>query len=250
MEIYDGPAETWDVQAKADNSPLTAADCAAHQVIATHLSETRLPLLSEEGKQTDFAERSQWKYFWLIDPLDGTKEFLKRNGEFTVNIALIAEGSPVLGVVYVPALRTLYYGVVGEGAFVVEQTDSSEEITRITQRAKALPLSAEGRAYTVVASRSHLSAETEVFINDLRKIHPDLQLRSAGSSLKICCVADGSAHVYPRLAPTMEWDTAAGDAVARAAGCLVLDFQTRKPLIYNKPDLHNPHFIVCQSEAL
>lgn len=250
VDIYDGPASAWEVEQKADASPLTAADRAAHAVIAARLTDTRLPLLSEEGAHTDYAERSQWERFWLTDPLDGTKEFLKRNGEFTVNIALVEAGSPRLGVVYVPARRRLYYGIVGEGAYRVDEVDSQTPAPQWLPRARRLPLPTAQGAYCVVASRSHLSAETEAFIHDLRTRHPDLQLHSAGSSLKLCCVAEGTAHVYPRLAPTMEWDTAAGDAVARSAGCQVVRFDTREPLRYNKPDLHNPHFLVCQPDAL
>lgn len=250
MRIYNQPMETWNVTAKSDSSPLTAADRAAHQVIANALNDTPFPLLSEEGRSIDYEERSTWETFWMVDPLDGTKEFLKRNGEFTVNIALVENCMPVLGVIYVPVQRRLYYGVVGEGAFCVEDVDSDTPMQLLYTAAQPLPLCAGNDHFVVVASRSHLSAETEAFINSLRADHPDLQLRNAGSSLKICLVAEGTANIYPRQAPTMEWDTCAGDAIARAAGCKVLHFETREPLIYNKPDLHNPHFIVCKSEAL
>ena len=243
MEVYSQPTETWEVEAKADNSPLTIADRRAHAVIAEMLAGTGLPILSEEGDKADFAERKGWKCFWLVDPLDGTKEFLKRNGEFTVNIALIEYGSPVFGVVYVPVADILYTGSVNQGA---QRIDYPQDEAR--RKESPLPQKAE-RPYTVVASRSHLSPETEQYIDTLRKDHPGLACISAGSSLKLCRVAEGQADVYPRFAPTMEWDTAAGDAIVRAAGGEVVNAETGTPLIYNKPDLHNPWFIASAEKT-
>lgn len=240
MEIYNDPAADWQVERKADNSPLTLADRRAHGVIARVLGQTPYPLLSEEGAHAPYGERRLWHTLWVVDPLDGTKEFIKRNGEFTVNIALVHEGTPVMGVVYAPAQGLLYWGSAG-GAFraTVEPDGTCGEAQR-------LPLAGagEGRPYTVVASRSHLSPETEAFIARCREQYGEVELHPAGSSLKICLVAEGTADAYPRLAPTMEWDTAAGDAVARAAGRRVADAAGGTPLAYNKPDLHNPHFVV------
>lgn len=233
MEIYDDPEADFGIERKADNSPLTRADKAAHARIMTYLEPTGIPVLSEEGAHLPFDERRTWQRLWIVDPLDGTKEFIKRNGEFTVNIALVEDGSPVMGVIYVPVKQQLYYGIVGEGATKEEDGVRS-----------SLPLPAGERAFTVVASRSHLSAETADFIDNLRREHPDLELVSSGSSLKICLVAEGRADIYPRHAPTMEWDTAAGDAIARAAGREVVDAMTDEPLRYNKEDLHNPWFVV------
>ena len=234
MRIYDDPSQDFGIERKADNSPLTLADKAAHNCIVRHLEPTGISILSEEGVHLTYEERRAWHRLWVVDPLDGTKEFIKKNGEFTVNIALVEEGSPVLGVIYVPATGVLYAGVVGEGAWKEENGE------RKIVNCKLL----NSQIFTVVASRSHLSPETEEYISQLCKNHDKLQLVSSGSSLKICLVAEGSADVYPRFAPTMEWDTAAGDAIARAAGREVVDAQTGLPLVYNKPDLHNPWFIV------
>lgn len=241
MDIYTHPDTDWQVERKADNSPLTLADRRSHQVIAEALKDTHIPLLSEEGAHLPYNERKAWNKLWIVDPLDGTKEFLKRNDEFTVNIALVENGVPVMGVVYAPAKQLLYYGEKDKGAFAAV-VNGDKEIDNLY----AIPSkeSYSGRPYRVVASRSHLSAETETFINNLRQQHPNLELVSAGSSLKICLVAEGKADVYPRLAPTMEWDTAAGHAVALAAGKEVVYASDGAPLHYNKEDLHNPYFIV------
>ena len=233
MRIYDDPSQDFGIERKADNSPLTLADKAAHACIVRHLEATGIPILSEEGVHLPYEERKTWKRLWVVDPLDGTKEFIKKNGEFTVNIALVEEGTPVMGVIYVPAKDVLYLGIVGEGAW--------KEEGGVRQM---LPLAQNREAFVVVASRSHLSSETEAYINELRQEHGNVEMLSSGSSLKICLVAEGSADVYPRFAPTMEWDTAAGDAIARAAGRQVLDAGTQLPLVYNKADLHNPWFVV------
>ena len=233
MKLYTDPAQDFGVEKKADNSPLTLADKAAHLCIMRYLQETGIPVLSEEGQYLPYANRRDWQRLWVVDPLDGTKEFIKKNGEFTVNIALVEDGTPVLGVIYIPATDTLYYGIVGEGA-----------CKQIGEKNIRLPLSAKHEGYVVVASRSHMTLETEAYVEDVRRRHPQVQLISSGSSIKICLVAEGTADSYPRFAPTMEWDTAAGDAIARAAGKQVMDVQTGNPLKYNKEDLHNPWFLV------
>lgn len=243
MEVYDSPETDWQVERKADNSPLTLADRRSHEVIAAALAGTPWPVLSEEGAKQPYAVRKDWGRLWVVDPLDGTKEFIKRNGEFTVNIALVENGSPVLGVIYVPVTRRLYWGAKGLGAFTAEV----DAATWQPGKAQSMPQPApEGRTFRVVASRSHLSPETESFIAALREKHGEVETVSAGSSLKICLVANGEANVYPRHAPTMEWDTAAGHAIAVAAGCSFTDAVTGEPLIYNKEDLHNPWFIVSR----
>lgn len=246
MEIYQHPQTEWEVELKADNSPLTLADRRAHEIIARELAATPFPVLSEEGAHADYAVRQGWTTLWVVDPLDGTKEFVKRNGEFTVNIALVGNGRPILGVVYVPVSGVLYYGSPDDGAAKVLVKAGTEELTE----KQALPLEGamEGRPYTVVASRSHLSAETQAFIDEVQQKHGEVAMVSRGSSLKICMVAEGSADVYPRMAPTMEWDTAAGHAVVLAAGGCMLQAENGEALTYNKEDLHNPWFVVWQSE--
>ena len=242
MDIYTHPDTDWEVERKADNSPLTLADRRSHAVIAEALAGTLWPLLSEEGAHESYEVRREWRTLWIVDPLDGTKEFLKRNDEFTVNIALVTDGVPVMGVIYVPAKHVLYWGTREEGAFRADVDATTLERTHVER----IPAAGGSRPYRVVASRSHLSAETQQFIDALRPGHPYLETVSAGSSLKLCLVAEGRADVYPRLAPTMEWDTAAGHAIALAAGCTVADAATGEPLRYNKADLHNPFFIVAR----
>lgn len=246
MDIYTDPESDFEIERKADNSPLTKADKKAHRIISMALSVTPFPVLSEEGKEIPYAERSQWDTLWIVDPLDGTKEFIKRNGEFTVNIALVKDGVPVLGVIYVPVRKELYFAADSAGAFKLTGIDSSSQPSMDEMRTNAvrLPLPVGHQGIVVVASRSHQTEETTAFIASLRKQGQPVTLISSGSSLKICLVADGSADVYPRFAPTMEWDTAAGHAIARAAGCEVFHIDEKTPLKYNKEDLHNPWFIV------
>ncbi len=234
MQIYSSPEQDFGVEYKADNSPLTLADKASHQCIMSYLEPTGIPVLSEEGKHLPYQTRCQWQEMWIVDPLDGTKEFVRRNGEFTVNVALVRDGSPVLGVVYVPATQILYYGIVGQGAW--KKVADADPVQ--------LPLAAQHDGYVVVASRSHMTPETEAYVDEMRRCHTDVRLVSSGSSIKICLVAEGTADSYPRFAPTMEWDTAAGDAVARAAGSQVTNVETTHPLQYNKENLLNPWFLV------
>ncbi|WP_102408649.1 3'(2'),5'-bisphosphate nucleotidase CysQ [Parabacteroides bouchesdurhonensis] len=246
MDIYTDPEADFEIERKADNSPLTRADKAAHRLIANALSVTPYPLLSEEGSEIPYEERAKWETLWIVDPLDGTKEFIKKNGEFTVNIALVAKGVPVLGVIYVPVRRELYFAADTEGAYKLKDVDCSNQpsIDELKQKAVRLPIPLAHQSIVVVASRSHQTEETTAFIENLRKQGKPLTLISSGSSLKICLVAEGSADIYPRFAPTMEWDTAAGHAIARAAGCNIYHIDEKTPLSYNKKDLHNPWFIV------
>ena len=251
MRIYNDPSQDFGIEMKADNSPLTLADKASHDCIVKYLEPTGYPILSEEGAQIPYEERKDWHRLWIVDPLDGTKEFIKRNGEFTVNIALIEDGKPILGIIFAPTLGTVYGGIVNFGARRVEGINLDHLDVPVTQRREpltfySLPQQAllEHVGVKVVASRSHMNPETEEYIGKLRKLNSHVDLVSKGSSLKMCLVAEGSADVYPRFAPTMEWDTAAGDAICRACGKQVLDYKTGLPLTYNKPDLHNPWFIV------
>ncbi|MBN8696532.1 MAG: 3'(2'),5'-bisphosphate nucleotidase CysQ [Bacteroidetes bacterium] len=243
LKVYETP---FDVEHKSDNSPLTIADKNAHSAICKYLSENQLPVLSEEGKNIEYAERKNWEYFWMVDPLDGTKEFIKRNGEFTVNIALIHNQRSILGVIYIPVTNVLYFAAEGIGSFKIEMTEGTpyNEIDQLIKGAQTLPISHNNRKFTVVASRSHLSEETQMFIEGLKTQHPDLEFISSGSSIKLCLVAEGSADVYPRFAPTMEWDTAAGQAICEIAGKLVIDYQTNTSLQYNKANLLNNWFTV------
>ncbi len=238
MKIYN---QNFDVEYKKDSSPLTIADKKANEIIVNALNQLlvnsflqqNIPILSEEGRSIPYDERKNWKYFWLIDPLDGTKEFVKKNGEFTVNIALIYKGTPILGVVYSPVLNVCYWAKKGEGAF---------------KNGKKLPLKAneERDVYKIVASRSHMSNETKKFIEaidtDKEKI-----IISIGSSLKICLVAEGEANIYPRLSSTMEWDTAAAHAIVNESDGFFnkyVDKDACQQHLYNKKNLLNDWFVV------
>ena len=235
------------VEHKDDKSPLTLADKNAHNVICESLKSFNIPVLSEEGKLIDYSERSKWEYFWMVDPLDGTKEFVKRNGEFTVNIALIHKQKSILGVIYVPVTKTLYFAAENVGCFKAEIQNPTSDLLNLQELIKSsnkLPLESTIKKFTVVASRSHLSEETEMFIDGLKTIHKEVDFLSSGSSIKLCLVAEGSANVYPRFAPTMEWDTAAGQAICEIAGKKVVDYTTNKSLLYNKPNLLNNWFVV------
>lgn len=231
MEIYDQPANT--VTLKSDQSPLTEADLASNQIIVNGLTQLNpeWPILSEESTHIPVQQRSSWRRFWLVDPLDGTKEFIKHNGEFTVNIALIDDGVPVLGVVYAPALNVCYSGAEGLGSYVKRGNAQRERIEVLKWNAN--------ESLRVVASRSHSDPRTTSLLSQLGE-HECL---SMGSSLKLCLVAEGKAHLYPRLGPTMEWDTAAAHAVVNQAGGRVCDLSGNE-LNYNKEDLHNPEFFV------
>lgn len=230
VKIYE--SDDFDMEQKDDLSPLTKADKKGHEVIMQHLLKTRLPVLSEEGKSIPYADRVKWEYFWMVDPLDGTKEFIKRNGEFTVNIALIYNGVPVLGVVAVPVANEIYYGGIDFG--VTLKKDGVE-----TQLETRKSVSLQQPDLRVVASRSHMSEETEQFINGLK--NPTTV--SKGSSLKFLLLVTGEADVYPRFAPTMEWDTAAADALVRAIGLGVYQHESTDLLQYNKENLLNPYFL-------
>lgn len=230
LKIYN---TDFSVEEKEDNSPLTQADKNANTVIEAILKDTNIPILSEEGRDIDYSERKDWEYLWIVDPLDGTKEFVKRNGEFTVNIALIKNGVPILGVIYVPVKDWLYYGHEGIGSFKVENGELEK-----------LPLQIEKEKYIAVGSRSHKSQETEAYFNELTELHGEIDVVSMGSSLKICLVAEGAADEYPRFAPTMEWDTAAGHAIAKYAGKEFIDYKTKEEMVYNRKELLNNWFLV------
>ncbi len=236
MKVYD--TADFGVEMKSDNSPLTRADRDAHNVIVEYLLSTNIPILSEENDEIiPFSERALWTRCWIVDPLDGTKEFIKRNGEFTVNIALVENGVPVFGVVFAPALDKLYFSVPEDGAYFLDTS-----ITGNTT-ANKLPLQSTPDTFTIVGSRSHSSPETEAYINEMKAKHGVVDFAASGSSLKFCLLAEGKAHSYPRFAPTMEWDTAAGHAVLCAAGGKVVVWPDETPLLYNREQLLNPWFL-------
>lgn len=241
LKIY---AQDFNVETKVDESPLTQADKHAHLAIVSFLGQTGLPILSEEGKHMDFAERKSWKQFWLVDPLDGTKEFVKKNGEFTVNIALIEDGLPIYGIIYAPVLKKLFVGNVGTEAWIAENVEPNTSVDDILRNKVSIPKSKPEKPYIVVASRSHFSPETQDFVDELKKEKGEIDFASMGSSLKICLVAEGVADIYPRFGPTMEWDTGAGHAIAKAAGKMLVDHTTAEEMRYNKENLLNNWFIV------
>ncbi|MDC8000242.1 3'(2'),5'-bisphosphate nucleotidase CysQ [Aequorivita todarodis] len=240
LKVYE---TNFNVETKDDNSPLTQADKNANAVINRYLKTTGIPIISEENRQLEFSERKDWTRCWIVDPLDGTKEFIKRNGEFTVNIALVDNGKPVLGVIYVPVSKELYFtakdGNVSKKIVVSPEAISVEEII---EKAVTIGPSAITSAVKIVGSRSHLNEDTKNFISEIEKGNK-VEIVSKGSSLKFCLVAEGLAHIYPRYAPTMEWDTAAGHAICNAAGVAVIDQTTGKPMQYNKPNLLNNYFV-------
>lgn len=244
MEVYEsGDPET---QLKEDRSPLTQADLRSNAVINSYLEQSGFPILSEEGADIPYHDRKDWINFWMIDPLDGTKEFIKRNGEFTVNIAFIHDNSPVMGVIFTPVQKILYFGAKDLGAYrlVLSDRGVQADLDKCISKADRLPFRKSGEVVKVVGSRSHMSQETLEFIDNLKFKYQKLEIVSKGSSLKICLVAEGTAQYYPRLGPTMEWDTAAGQAIAEAAGCTMLQYNSDNPVVYNKEELLNPWFVV------
>ena len=236
MDVYH---MDYDIEIKTDNSPVTDADKKANTIIIKKLNQLTpdIPILSEEGRNIPFSERSNWTSFWLIDPLDGTKEFIKKNDEFTVNIALIQNGKPIFGVVYAPALDILYWGEVGAGAYK-KSGDSAEVKINILDELNSPVL--------VAGSRSHPSERMNAFMGQFK----ESEVRPMGSSLKVCLVADGSVHLYPRLGPTMEWDTGAAHAILKASGGEAIIYGTNEPLRYNKENLLNPEFIASSSSVI
>lgn len=244
LEVYN--SEDFDVQIKKDKSPLTMADLKSNDAIKKILENTNIPILSEEEKEVAYPERKKWDLFWLVDPLDGTKEFIKKNGEFTVNIALIKGESPIAGIVYVPFSGEMYLANNETGAYklVIKTGGRYESFDHLLSQSDKLPYKKQNKVYTAVGSRSHMSEETLAFIEGLRKKHGEVEMVSKGSALKLCLVAEGKADVYPRFGPTMEWDTGAGHAVVIFSGAKIYKPDDKQELIYNKENLLNPYFIV------
>ena len=267
LEVYR--SADFKVEKKADQSPLTLADRRAHDVITQHLTQFDIPILSEEGKDIPYDERKSWDAFWLVDPLDGTKEFIKKNGEFTVNIAMISNNKPGGGVVFVPDKNILYFASSKIGSFRVEldqladllnsklgdnpqhsdlsETEAADILSALIDKSTTLPVSdSTNRPYTIAGSRSHSTPELEAFVEEKRKEYGEVEFISAGSSLKLCLVAEGRADIYPRTGPTMEWDTGAGQAIVECSGGKVYKYDTTEPLEYNKENLLNPWFVVAR----
>ncbi|MEO6302804.1 MAG: 3'(2'),5'-bisphosphate nucleotidase CysQ [Bacteroidia bacterium] len=239
------------VETKSDNTPVTLADKGASDSIINTLTVTDIPIISEEEDVLDYEIRKKWERVWLIDPLDGTKEFVKRNGEFTVNIALVENKQPVIGVIYSPVFKEIYFATVGFGSFKIKQHDVLSEINNnkpemidnLLKLAVKLPLLDLPKKYTVVASRSHLSKELNQHITKLKNVYGEVDTINVGSSIKQCWVAEGKAHEYLRLGVTMEWDTAAGQCILEQAGGQLIDLETNLPMRYNKENLKNNYFI-------
>lgn len=251
MQVYKSD---FDVALKSDQSPITEADRRSHEILIAQLGDD-IPVLSEEGSEIAYEERKEWDLFWLIDPLDGTKEFIKRNGEFTVNVALIEHHRPVAGIVYLPAKEVLYFGGRGFGAYRV----SGSALDKIRNSISGDPMESalgdsvslpdtektqSSKKIKIVQSHSHVTEQEAEFVVRLKEEFPDLDTASAGSSLKFCLVAEGGADLYPRFGPTMEWDTAAGQCVAESSGCEVLDLQDFCSIRYNRRVLRNGSFMV------
>ena len=248
MEVYN---TQFDVEYKDDNSPLTLADKKASDKIIGELKQFDIPVLSEEGVHDSFEIRKTWSKLWIVDPLDGTKEFVKRNGEFTVNIALVEENIPTLGVIFSPVFKDIYFAAKGLGAFKIDRKefapliDVIEEITleQLLKIAQKLPIVSNRENYVVVSSRSHMSTETYQHIEALKLTHKHVEIVTTGSSIKMCWVAEGIADEYPRYGPTMEWDTAAGQAILQEADAYLFDMETMLPMKYNREQLLNNWFI-------
>ena len=267
LDVYR--SSEFKIEQKADKSPLTLADRRSHDVIVNCLNKFDIPILSEEGRDIPYPDRSQWETYWLIDPLDGTKEFIKKNGEFTVNIAMIHHNRPVAGVICVPDRDTLYFASTEIGAYKADtphvaewsvgQTDGRDPSAGLSDSvadqwlkdliglSRPLPTGiATDRPYTIAGSRSHATPELEAFVEEKRQAYGEVEFISAGSSLKLCLVAEGRADIYPRTGPTMEWDTAAGQAVVECSGGKVYQYDTETPLAYNKENLLNPWFVAVR----
>lgn len=241
-EVYS--SSDFNIKIKDDNTPVTVADHLAHAEIVDKLQASGLPVLSEEGIHLSYAERKSWELFWLVDPLDGTKEFIKRNDEFTVNIALIQNNKPISGVIYAPVSGELYAGIPELGAFRLVNPVEDCSFEMMQTSGVKLPEPITKNEFAIAISRFHTNPETEAYIETLRNEHPLVRIVNKGSSLKICMVAEGTADVYPKIGKTMEWDTAAGHAIVLAAGKNIICPDTNKELIYNKEELRNPNFIV------
>ena len=267
MNVYEQP--DLGIVQKEDDSPLTRADLASNRRINSYLSPSDIPLISEENRQLEYVDRKDWEACWIVDPLDGTKEFIKKNGEFTVNIAMIRDRKPAAGVVGVPDRDTLYFAADKIGSYRTKVSQAAELLKKqagtiyrinttsdiavdpilrdLIAQSKSLPINqSTNRPFTIAGSRSHATPELEAFVEEKRQEYGEVEFISAGSSLKLCLVAEGRADIYPRTGPTMEWDTAAGQAIVEFSGGKVFKYDTTEPLDYNKENLLNPWFAVMR----
>lgn len=237
MDIYD---TNFVIEEKIDSSPLTEADLVSNKIITESLLKisTDIPIISEESSEISLNERSSWNEFWLVDPLDGTKEFIKKNGEFTTNIALIRQNKPVFGIIHIPATKETYWGSEELGAFYLKNNSSKREKISVCKN--------KNKKIRIVSSRSHPSGDLKALLDKIG----DYETIGVGSSLKFCLLAKGNADLYPRLGPTCQWDTAAGEIIARSSGAIIVDLEN-KPILYNQKDTFlNPYFIVCANETI
>jgi 3'(2'), 5'-bisphosphate nucleotidase len=245
LKVYQG--NDFQVEIKSDETPLTLADKRSNKVIVNGLKELfpGVPFLSEESKKTPYQERKGWEYFWLIDPLDGTKEFIKRNGEFSINLALINNGCPIFGILYLPVLGLFYFANKGQGAYKIEMDG---RIIKLPLKKRDKHVEGEtSKTIRVILSKSHFTWETNDYVEKIKKHYHQIEMISVGSAMKLAYLAEGQADIYPRLAPTMEWDIAAGQIIVEETGSKVVDFYKKKPLFYNKEDLRNPWFVAFRN---
>lgn len=246
MEVYE--SGDLHIKAKSDLTPLTLADTLAHNEIKSSLAVTRIPVISEEGRSIAYDERSSWDLFWMVDPLDGTDEFINRTSDFTVNIALIQNGYPATGIVYAPAYRRIYFAAKERGAYckdnIKPDINAQFSSAEMIENSIKLPVyTADSNNLTVVTSRLHISPDTSDYVNELRKKYPDITVIRRGSSLKMCMLALGKADIYPRFDTTWEWDTAASQIIAEEAGFTVCSVEDETRLSYNKENMQNPWFV-------
>ncbi len=253
LKIYK--SNNYKVELKNNLSPITIADKQSNKIIQNFLRKTNIPILSEEGKDIPYEERKNWNFFWLVDPLDGTKEFINQNGEFTVNIALIQKNSPVLGVIYAPVLDLLYYGAssvnsnkIINASKLINNKDNIKDI--LSTSTKINNETTIKNSIRIIASRSHFSKETENYIDSIKHKFENINYKTIGSSLKFCLIAEGKCDIYPRFGPTMEWDTGAGHVISQYANCLITLTDEKSSMIYNKKNLLNPHFIVKSKKII
>ncbi|GJP44259.1 hypothetical protein CLOM_g3635 [Closterium sp. NIES-68] len=243
LEVYKSHEDDWGVVVKSDHSPLTDADSKANALICSELARIapHVPIVSEETKLVPYSVRKGYQLWWCVDPLDGTKEFIKRNGQFTVNIALVKGDRPILGVVHTPCLKKTHWAVAGKGAFLRDHSSQSDSSAPPEDKPiRAAEYSDADPGLVIMGSLSHSTPETEKFIGQFK----EPKVEAMGSSLKFMRVAEGSAHVYPRLAPTSEWDTCASQIIVEEAGGKVLQWPSQEPVVYRKENILNPHFVV------
>lgn len=242
MRIYED--QDFEVATKSDESPITIADKNANELIVNLLSTTNIPIISEEAKQVPYEIRRTWESCWIVDPLDGTKEFIKRNGEFTVNIALVQHGIPTLGVIFIPATKHLYFAIVSERKAYKKRLDNFQS-GPLVENTEELDPQASQEYFRIVGSRSHLNSKTQEFISQLKsEFGKEVVFIEKGSSLKFTMLAEGNADLYPRFSPTMEWDTAAGHAICSAVGLKLIAKDTGEEMLYNRENMVNAGFIV------